>query len=210
MVRHVKTTPDKAMPACLLLAVALTVAVSGCSSPGSSAVGQHEPGASLASGTPASSIGAPVPPSQACEEPATPNDLRLGQVAIVEATVAHGKATSDGAGGVVIPLEGAKLLWGSVSPTPSAIEADNLPLEDADLLLDAGRYILFLGSSTPGHYYLAQGRFGAFSYSDSAGNLLTRNCTQYYADGKGRPPVKAKASISRKALLGLASQAPAG
>jgi hypothetical protein len=150
---------------------------------------------------------APLPSQAACTQPVTEADLRVGTKVIVDATIAHGKAVSDSVGGSIIPLEGVKVLWGTVAKPPGALSVSSVPMSDADSLLDAGRYILLLGSSTDGVYYLAQGRAGAFPYADAGGNSVTRICTVYSADKVAKRPLRAPGSVPRKTLLDLAVRA---
>ena len=150
---------------------------------------------------------APLPSQAACTQPFSEADLRVGTKVIVEATIVHGEAVTDNVGGSIIPLEGVKVLWSTVAKSPGALSVSNVPVSDVDSILDAGRYILLLGSSTDGVYYLAQGRAGAFPYADANGDSVTRICTVYSADKVAKPPLRAPGSISRKALLDLAIRA---
>jgi hypothetical protein len=102
-------------------------------------------------------------------------------------------------------MQDVKVLWSldPAQPPPSTLVASNVPVSNAELLLEPGRYVLLLGSSTPGLYYLAQGRQGAFAYVDESGSVLTRLCTVYSTDGTARPAVRAPGSIARETLLGL-------
>jgi hypothetical protein len=149
----------------------------------------------------------PLPPQEKCELPTSERDLELGARAIVEATVVHGRARADGQGASVIPLEGVKVLWSTSEDTPQEISVSNTSVDDADLLLDAGRYVLLLGSDVDHVYYLAHGRAGAFEYADTAGNSFSKLCTVYASDGKAHPPVKAKGTISRESLVTMAIEA---
>jgi hypothetical protein len=157
-------------------------------------------------GHPSGLVAAPLPPPQACVTPSTVADVQLGERVVVEATIAHGHAVSDNYRGSIIPLVAVKVLLGSVPSPPQEIEADLLPPSDADLLLDEGRYILLLGSSIEGHYYLAMGRRGAFAFSDASGSSLVQMCTEYSADGKAHSPVRAPGSIDRNTLLELVAK----
>jgi hypothetical protein len=128
-------------------------------------------------------------------------------VAVVEATFAKGHAVVDGGAGVEIPLEGAQLLLGGAGQTPASLFESNFSLEDAEVFLDPGRYILLLGSGSPGRYYLLDGRYGAFAFADVEGNSLSRMCTTYIADGKAHAPTRSSVTVSRKSLLTLAEEA---
>jgi hypothetical protein len=136
--------------------------------------------------------------------------LAVGATAIVDATVRGGKAVSDGVNGSVVPLDAVKVLWGSQESVPTSIVASNVSSSDAEMLLPPGRYILLLGSSTPGFYYLAQGREGVFVFTDPNGQTLTRLCTVYSPDGVARPAKRAPGSLSVAALMDMATTAAQG
>lgn len=195
----------------LILAAACLVSCVGSTSHDDSATVGKSPSSGVASDTMTVSPTrpAPMPSEVSCTQPGTKEELRLGAQVIVEATIVPGRAVTDNLGGSVIPLDVVKVLWTKATVTPKEIVASNVPVEDADFLLGAGRYILLLGSSTKGVYYLAQGREGAFPIVDAEGDKVTRICTVYSLDGTPRPAATAEGSISRQALLEMAISAAA-
>jgi hypothetical protein len=127
---------------------------------------------------------------------------------VVEATFTPGRSVRDDAGGVEIPLDAVTILWGKAATVPpEKIVASNMTAADADLLLDPGRYVLLLGSNSFGHFYLADGRYGAFPFADAEGQSLARLCTEYTTDGKAHAPVRAQGVTTRGDLLRLVASA---
>jgi hypothetical protein len=145
-------------------------------------------------------------PARPCETPSTLSDLPAGIRAIVEATFVPGRAVPDQAGGVTIPLQDVKVIWSNSKDSPTAL-VEHLPVSDADVFLDADRYILLLGENSFGNFYLVDGRYGAFAFADSPGANLVRMCTVYSVGPKASPPVRSVAKIGRQALLALATSA---
>ena len=84
---------------------------------------------------------------------------------------------------------------------------EHLPVEDADVLLDPGRYILLLGENSFGNFYIVDGHYGAFAFSDSQGANFVRMCTVYSAGTKASPPVRTAKKIGRQSLVALAISA---
>jgi hypothetical protein len=211
MTRHLRRPQATALLSLLILA--------GCSGTGRGATesqprvsGSNVAGADAAPRSSSSGLPMPVPgpPERECRQPTSAEDLAVGATVIVDATVRGGKAVSDGVNGSVVPLDAVKVLWGSQESVPTSIVASNVSSSDAEMLLPPGRYILLLGSSTPGFYYLAQGREGVFVFTDPNGQTLTRLCTVYSPDGVARPAKRAPGSLSVAALMDMATTAAQG
>lgn len=144
----------------------------------------------------------PAPPQRPCTNPTSTADLLPRVSVVVEATVDPGQAVGDGASGAVIPLAAVKVLLPRGAVAPTEIVTDVAPTTP---FLPAGRYVLLLekGGADGSHFFVSDGRFGAYRMGDTDPGVLYRQCTDSAHPG---PAVSAAQPMQRQALLTLAGE----